>query len=185
MSFDAYPRPFATVPVTAGGEAPWGCSIPSRPELFQRLRALLGDVADAWEPYVRGAKKRLRRRGRFYRQPKTLHCASPSPRWTDTLRAGLANGHGLPAKASPLLRGSHGGRASGQKAVAQPSVPNTLANLVCRDILASPETPLSAVRSSSGAQTLQDSGVLLRNDQTTHTSAWGEARRLAARERLL
>ena len=92
------------------------------PELLPRLPARLGDVADAWEPYVRGTKKRLRRSGRFCRQLKTLHCASPSPRWTDTLRAGLQNGHGLPAKASPLLRGSHGGRASGQKAVVRPSV---------------------------------------------------------------
>ena len=99
-----------------------GRSIPSRPELLPRLRARFGDVADAWEPYVRGTKKRRRRRGRFCRQLKTLHCASPSPRWTDTLRAGLQNGHGLPAKASPLLRGSHGGRASGQKAVVRPSV---------------------------------------------------------------
>ena len=170
----------------AGGEGPPGCSIPSRPELLPRLRARLGDVADAWEPYVRGTKKRLRRRGRFYRQPKTLHCASPSPRWTDTLRAGLANGHGLPAKASPLLRGSHGGRASGQKAVARPSVPrHTSKPSVSRHTSVTGDAALRPFGAQAVLRRRKDSGVLLRNDQTTHTSAWGEARRLAARERLL
>ena len=62
---------------------------------------------------------------------------------------------------------------------------DTLAELACRDTLVSREARISLVRCRSGAQTLQDSCVLLRNDQTTHTSAWGEARRLAARESLL
>ena len=60
---------------------------------------------------------------------------------------------------------------------------DTLADLACRDTLVSREARISSSR--SGAPSLQDSCVLLRNNQTTHTSAWGEARRLAARESLL
>ena len=62
---------------------------------------------------------------------------------------------------------------------------DTLADLACRDTLVSREARISLVRCRSGAQTLRDSCVLPRNDQTITTSAWGEARRLAAHESLL
>ena len=171
--------------------APAGCSIPSRPELLPRLRARLGDIADAWEPYVRGTKKRRRRSGRFYRQLKTLHvhrhrhdgqthCAQASPTGMACLQR-LRHCSAVAMAAARAAKRLWSGLAC-RHTLANLVRRDTLADLACRDTLVSREARISSSR--SGAPSLQDSCVLLRNNQTITISAWGEARRLAARESL-